>query len=82
MKLLNRLCVVFKTTLPYLIGIEVGLGVLLGSGALDVLPSASEYVLVALSIVGGAIAFIRKVTPVPKDQRGLLPNSSTVISKS
>lgn len=76
MKLSNtvqKIKVVSTHLLTVLILLQTGLTAIVASGQLDMFPEALQIVMVILTAVGIAITVIRQVTPVPKDQRGLLP---------
>lgn len=72
-KAIKMVRVVATNMLTWLMLLQTILTAAIASGQLDAFPEVLRYCVLALGIVGGAIAFIRRVTPVPTDQRGLLP---------
>jgi len=70
-----KIRVILTNLLTWLIGIQTVLAWLVANNTLDFLPwpEVSQYVLIALSWVTAATIFIRRVTPVDKQERGLLP---------
>lgn len=72
-KFLKRAKVVARNLLTYLVLAQTLLTFLLAEGLLDQWPDAVTYITIALTWIGAVVVFIRRVTPVEKDQRGLLP---------
>jgi len=69
----KRLEVIATNLLTYLIMFQTTLTVLLTSGWLDTFPEAVRYVTMVLTGIGVVIVFIRRVTPVKEEAKGLLP---------
>lgn len=70
---LKRARVLATHLLTWLLVLQTGLTAIVASGQLDEFPEVLRYALLVLTGLGTAVSVIRKVTPVPKDQRGLLP---------
>lgn len=71
---LKSVRVVAGNLLPYLLLLQTGLTYLVASGELnDIFPEYAQYGVSVLTAIGFAISFIRRVTPVQKDERGILP---------
>jgi hypothetical protein len=70
---LKRARVLATHLLTWLLILQTILTAAVASGNLDQFPEILRWCVVILAGVGSAIAVIRKVTPVPKNQRGLLP---------
>lgn len=69
----GRIRVVLTNLLTLLLAATAGLTWLIASGTLEVFgPEVLEYATVALAVIGAAVTFIRRVTPVAPDDRGLL----------
>jgi magnesium-transporting ATPase (P-type) len=65
--------VVLTNLLTWLTLLQTVLTFLVASGHLDSFPELLRYVLLAITGITMAITFIRRVTPVEPDGRGLLP---------
>ena len=71
--LIARAKVVLRNGLLYLMAVQMMLTYLVSQGAFDMWPQVLNYVLLALTGITSVITFIRRVTPVDPDERGLLP---------
>jgi hypothetical protein len=72
-KVLERAKVLATHLLTWLLVLQTALTAVVASGQLDQFPELLRYLALVLGIIGTAIVVIRRVTPVPKEQRGLLP---------
>jgi hypothetical protein len=70
---LKRIRVLATHLLTWLLILQTALTTIVASGQLDQFPELLKWAVVVLTGIGSAIAVIRRVTPVPKDGRGLLP---------
>lgn len=83
-QLLNRVQVIATSALFYILAASAGLSVAAGELA-ETAPEGSETVVAwiarALVVLAGAWQAIRRVTPVPPEDRGLLPTGRTTLSR-
>lgn len=72
--------VVAGNLLTWLMAAQVALTFLIASNTLGDWPDVLQYATLALAVISGAITFIRRVTPVPEQERGLLEENESAIS--
>lgn len=72
-KAIKMVRVVAGHLLTWLLIAQTILTAAIASGNLDQFPEIMRWCALAVGVIGSAIAVIRRVTPVPKDERGLLP---------
>lgn len=69
----DRIRVVLTNLLTYLMIAQTAVAWLIANGTFDSIPEVGEYLVVAATLLAAVITFIRRVTPVEKAERGLLP---------
>jgi len=79
MKLLEQLPsqarVILTNLLTYLILAQTALTWVIANGLLEAWPEYAQYAVTGVTWLGAVILFIRRVTPVEKHERGILPQS-------
>lgn len=76
-KAVKRARVIASHLLTWLLIAQTVLTAAVASGNLDQFPEILRWCVVTLGAIGTAITVIRRVTPVPKEQRGLLPKDES-----
>jgi hypothetical protein len=67
-----RIAVVLKNLLTYLVLAQTALTWAVTSGYLSDFPDYLQIATVAVGLVGAVITFVRRVTPVPVEEHGLI----------
>ena len=69
--LITKAGVIAKAAVTYLVALTVLLQFILVQDVVAEIPNAAQYITQAIAFIGGVVAIIRRVTPVPAEERGL-----------
>ena len=70
-----KIRVILSNMLTYLMLAQTAITWVIANGTFDGIPEIGGYLVIALTWLSAIITFIRRVTPVVEEERGLLPQS-------
>ena len=70
---IDKARVILSSAVTYITALTVVLQFVLTQEVVADIPNAAQYITQAIAFLGGVVLVIRRVTPVPSEERGLLP---------